>query len=80
MSGTMGMPVHIRIDDREPRAIAAALQAIEGVTIEWTRLEFGDFEVAPSLYVERKSSTDFAASILDRRVFTQVKQAKDAGW
>lgn len=79
MSGTMGEPVRIRMDDREPESIARALSAIEGVTVEWTRLEFGDFEVGPSLFVERKSSSDFGASLLDKRLFTQVKQAKDAG-
>lgn len=43
-----------------------------------TRLPVGDYVLSERLVVERKSSTDLAASIKDRRLFEQVDRLREA--
>src|SRR4051812_15804664 len=65
-------------DHREERSgIPAALSA-EGVEGLPMRLPVGDYVLSDRLVVERKSSTDLAASIKDRRLFEQVDRLKAA--
>lgn len=66
--------LHIIVDDRE-RAngkVLAALAARDDVTVEIARLEVGDYRVERRVVVERKTATDFAASLIDGRLFRQV--------
>ena len=64
-------PLRIIVDDRE-RAdgkVLAALAARDDVTVEIARLEVGDYRVERRVVVERKTVADFAASLIDGRLF-----------
>ena len=60
-------PVHVVIDDREKVGgkVPAALAARGDVTIEIARLDVGDYRVERRVIVERKTTADFAASLID---------------
>ncbi len=65
-------PLRIVVDDRER---AAGLP--EAVATLWPetyvgRLPAGDVEIGPRILVERKTMTDFAASLADGRLFRQA--------
>lgn len=79
MSTTVGMPVTIRADDREPPELLRALGRIEGVTLRVERMDIGDYEIAPGVFCERKGGADVLASVIDKRLFTQIKEARDHG-
>jgi DNA excision repair protein ERCC-4 len=67
-------PLRIIADDRE-RAdgkVLAALAARDDVTVEVARLMVGDYRVERRVVVERKSAADFAASLIDGRLFQQA--------
>ena len=53
-----------------------------GVDVQASRLPAGDYVVSDRLVVERKSPTDLAASIKDRRLFEQLARLADGllGW
>lgn len=60
-------------DDRENAGgVIAALRGMDGVNVEVRRLTCGDFLVGDRFIVERKTLADFAASIVDGRVFRQA--------
>ena len=66
--------LRIIVDDRE-RAdgrVLAALAARDDVTVEIVRLKVGDYRVERRVVVERKSAADFAASLIDGRLFHQA--------
>ena len=46
------------------------------IALEIKELAVGDYLLAKKCVVERKSASDFAASIMDRRLFLQVAQMK----
>ena len=67
-------PLRIIVDDRE-RAdgkVLASLVARDDVTVEIARLEVGDYRVERRVAVERKTIADFAASLIDGRLFQQA--------
>ena len=67
-------PLRIIVDDRE-RAdgkVLASLVARDDVTVEIARLEVGDYRVERRVVVERKTAADFAASLIDGRLFQQA--------
>ena len=49
-----------------------------GIDAQGTRLPAGDYVVSDRLVVERKGSTDLAASIKDRRLFEQLARLAEA--
>lgn len=66
--------IHGFIDDRERGSTAAgALAEHPEVSWEFKRLKTGDY-VLEGLVVERKTLRDFAASILDGRLFRQAER------
>lgn len=66
-------PTHIRVDAAEQSSgVPLLLGKINGVTVEMSRLEIGDYLCAEEVVVERKTAIDFVASIIDRRLFEQV--------
>lgn len=68
-------PVLIRADHREAAGgIPEALAAMEGVTVELAQLDVADYVLSERLAVERKTVPDFAASIVDRRLFGQAER------
>jgi len=68
-------PLHILADDREQDAgVIAALRRMDDVAVTLQRLSLGDYQVASTLIVERKTFIDFTASIKDGRLFTQARR------
>jgi ERCC4-type nuclease len=59
---------------RESFRLHEHLLALPNVTVEFEQLAVGDYWVGDHLIVERKTTRDFAESIIDGRLFTQ------AGW
>lgn len=68
-------PVTIRADHREVAGgVPGLLAAVEGVTVVLEQLDVADYVLSARLAVERKTIPDFAASIVDRRLFGQVER------
>jgi len=67
-------PLRIVVDDRERSdgRVLAALAARGDVRVEIARLAVGDYRVERRVVVERKSAADFAASLIDGRLFQQT--------
>lgn len=69
--------VTIIVDNRELRsAITKALKELD-IKLEIESLEVGDYLLSDRVAVEAKTSDDFAQSIIDRRLFTQLSQLKE---
>ncbi len=69
--------IKIIVDTRELRSsITKALKEFE-VKIEVESLEVGDYILSNRVAVEAKTADDFAQSIIDRRLFTQLRTLKD---
>jgi len=66
--------VHFVVDDREMAGgkVPAALAARGDAAVEIARLEVGDYRVEHRVVVERKTAADFAASLIDGRLFRQA--------
>jgi ERCC4-type nuclease len=65
--------IRIVADDRENAGgVIAALREREDVALEVRRLDVGDFRVEGDFVVERKTLRDFAASVVDARLFRQA--------
>jgi DNA excision repair protein ERCC-4 len=63
----------IVVDDRERwSGVAGALWRRPAVSVAVRRLHLGDYQVDDTLIVERKTLADFALSVRDCRLFTQV--------
>jgi ERCC4-type nuclease len=67
-------PVHIVVDDREKEGgkVLAALAASDDATVGIARLAVGDYHIEHRVVVERKTAADFAASLIDGRLFHQA--------
>ena len=65
-------PIVVTADDRErPSGVIESWAAIAVVSVEVRRLKLGDFDVGGKLLVERKTTFDFALSVIDGRLFRQ---------
>ena len=64
--------IEVVVDDRE-NAIAKKLSKKDEVEVDKTRLEIGDFIASEDVAIERKSTQDFSDSIVDNRLFEQLK-------
>jgi DNA excision repair protein ERCC-4 len=66
-------PVRIVADDRENAGgVMGELRGRDDVALEVRRLGVGDFLVEDNFAVERKTLRDFAASVIDARLFKQA--------
>lgn len=63
---------HVVVDKREDSAFEKAISSF-GAKVEWKQLELGDFLCSNKTVVERKTRADFERSIIDRRLFNQLK-------
>lgn len=76
----MKSTVKIVADHRERASgIVTQLQRDAEIELIVAQLEFGDYDVAPGLVLERKSAEDFSASIVTKRLFTQIAQVRATG-
>jgi DNA excision repair protein ERCC-4 len=71
-AGEIGPPTEIVVDDREaPSCVAEFLEQLQ-FRIRWERLSLGDYWIPQRCLFERKTISDFAASIIDGRLFEQA--------
>jgi len=67
----------IFVDNREARSrVVNALSAYD-CTLQQKTLIVGDYIVSDRVCIERKTCDDFASSIIDRRLFEQMKAMKE---
>jgi Fanconi anemia group M protein len=70
-------PLLIRVDSRERSSpVPALLAAFPDVTLSFAALPSADYLLSDDVAVERKTASDFVASILDRRLFGQTTRMK----
>lgn len=69
--------VFILVDDREKNSNVAFYLKEFGASVNFDRIEVGDFLISSDTCIERKTSRDFASSIIDGRLFNQVKKMKE---
>jgi DNA excision repair protein ERCC-4 len=75
-----GSPIQIVADDRERAGdVIDALKVLGGIGVTVQRLRVGDYVIEDRLIVERKTLADFAASIIDGRLFKQVAGLRAQG-
>lgn len=72
LKGSKFYPLEIVIDDREPDAMLEYLLFYKNIIVRKERLLVGDYLLDSELIVERKSTSDFCASIKDGRFFKQA--------
>jgi DNA excision repair protein ERCC-4 len=72
LKGSKSYPLQVVIDDREPQTIVDQILAYKNIIVRKERLLYGDYLLDNDLLVERKSISDFCASIKDRRLFKQI--------
>jgi ERCC4-type nuclease len=70
--------IHIHIDNRESSSQIARELLTLGVDVRLSNLPVGDYVLSDRVAVERKSSNDMISSIIDRRLFDQLKALKEA--
>jgi len=65
--------VRIRVDHREVGSgVPECLDSIPWVEVRLESLPLGDYVLSDRVVIERKSTADLAASIIDRRLFNQA--------
>jgi len=75
---TEGTPgVRIIVDERERGSQVVVELSNLGASLQFDTIEVGDYILSEDIAVERKTSKDFASSIVDGRLFEQAKQLKD---
>ncbi|HII61734.1 DEAD/DEAH box helicase [Pyrococcus horikoshii] len=70
--------IKVVIDSRELRSEVVKKLKTLGIKIEVRTLDVGDYIVSEDVAIERKSANDFIQSIIDGRLFDQVKRLKEA--
>ncbi|WP_309492339.1 DEAD/DEAH box helicase [Candidatus Hecatella orcuttiae] len=70
--------LQVYVDTREASSPVVRELASFGLKLNLTSLEVGDYVLSQDTAVERKSVRDFAASIVDRRLFTQAERLASA--
>jgi len=69
--------VRIVVDERERSSQVVVELSNLGASLQFDTIEVGDYILSEDIAVERKTSKDFASSIVDGRLFEQAKQLKD---
>jgi DNA excision repair protein ERCC-4 len=68
-------PTEIIIDHRENQSsVWEYLSALPDIQLRWKDLSTGDYIVEQGAVFERKTASDFAASLIDQRLFSQAKR------
>lgn len=66
-------PIVVIADDRERfSGVIESLAEFSGVSVQIRRLALGDYDVNGDLLVERKTTSDFALSLIDGRLLRQA--------
>jgi len=72
-----GEGVTIIVDERERGSQVVAELANMGASLRFETLSVGDYILSEDTVAERKTTKDFASSILDGRLFGQMKELRD---
>jgi ERCC4-type nuclease len=76
-SASIVQPLLIRVDSRERQSpVPALLAAFPDVALAFATLPSADYILSDEVAIERKTASDFVASILDRRLFGQTTRMK----
>jgi DNA excision repair protein ERCC-4 len=68
-------PIEITADCREHKStVWEYLAALPNIRLRWKNLTTGDYIVEQGAIFERKTAPDFAASLIDQRLFSQAKR------
>lgn len=70
--------VKVVVDSRELRSEVVKRLKLLGVKLEVKTLDVGDYIISEDVAIERNSANDFIQSIIDGRLFDQVKRLKEA--
>jgi DNA excision repair protein ERCC-4 len=71
-------PTQVIADHRESKSgVGEYLAALPGVRLRWEKLWTGDYIIEEGAIFERKTASDFAASLIDQRLFSQAKRLAD---
>ncbi len=70
--------LRIIADTREFKSSVVRHLAVKDVIVESRQLDIGDYLVSERVGIERKEAVDFVASVMDGRLFQQVKALKRA--
>ena len=63
-------PIQVVADHRESKSrVGEYLAALPDVRLRWENLSTGDYIVEEGAIFERKTASDFAASLIDQRLF-----------
>ncbi|AEH24965.1 DEAD/DEAH box helicase [Pyrococcus yayanosii] len=73
-----GRGIIVYVDSRELKSPVVKKLKELGLKIEVKTLDVADYVVSEDVGIERKSANDFLQSIIDGRLFDQVKRLKDA--
>jgi ERCC4-type nuclease len=65
----------ITIDNREKNSLVASFLVSKGLDIEFKQLPIADYLVN-NVAIERKTISDLNSSIIDKRIFSQLKELK----
>jgi len=68
----------IYVDNREAASSVAAELIALGADVKLAALNVGDYVLSDRVCVERKTTYDFASSIIDKRLFEQMKALKES--
>ena len=70
--------IKIIVDHREYRSNVVKNLVSSGVSVEPKQLDTGDYVLSSRIGVERKNVDDFLQSLIDKKLFKQVSQLRDA--
>jgi Fanconi anemia group M protein len=70
--------IEIIIDHRESRSTILRFLSKKEIKIETAQLDVGDYVLSSRLGVERKNVDDFLQSLLDGKLFVQMRKLRDA--
>ncbi|MCX8203101.1 MAG: helix-hairpin-helix domain-containing protein [Nitrososphaeria archaeon] len=75
--GSADDSIELIVDRREAASHTARALAALGVKVEYRTLKVGDYVVSDEVAIERKTYADLAASIVDRRLFSQAQALRE---
>jgi len=70
--------IHIVVDHRESRSTVMRYLVNKDVLVEQQQLGVGDYVVSSRIGVERKNVDDYLQSLLDGKLFVQMRHLRDA--
>src|SRR5690349_4144139 len=76
-AASIPQPLLIRVDSRERSSpVPKLLATFPDVTLSFAALPSADYLLSDDVAIDRKTASDFVASILDRRLFGQTTRMK----